>query len=347
MHRQEFLSRWIEIIKRSSAAMVYKHNLVNAVLRSVRNCSTRHTYDTAWVRAVVDQVEKQKLTQDKVEIAIDLRSTALKMAGYYWDQTAYFSLRQGPNPLRQPRILREIEELLREYYRRGPKGAPVPFREVSFSPRLKEKLDQVVDNALEIVKGEILPRIQLHWQGKENFINYRRESDMLYIPRDAASAIAENSLLLVEAVYYRWAQLLEMYNTSPRLNRKVRIIDTADLRDRPISRYEKYLDLENPGRQCFYCGQPVDGDRPAMDHVLPWSYLCSDDVWNLVYAHPGCRPGEYGRVLPQFFMARLEKRNSALLEKLAAHSERDIVAGALQDAVKRGIVRKYWTLCQD
>lgn len=347
MQRQEFLSRWIEIIKRSSATLVYKQNFVNAVLRAVRNCSTRHTYGTAWARAVVEELEGHKISPERGEIALDLRSTARKMAGYYWDQTVYFSLRQGPNPLRQPRILRGIKDLLKEYRKRSPQCAPVPFREAVFSPGLKEMLDQVVDTALEIVTGEILPRFQLKGQGKENFINYQKGADVLYLPQAAASAIVENSPLILEAVYYRWAQILEMYNTSPRLNRKVRIIDTADLRDRPLSHYEKYLDIENPGRLCFYCGQPVDGESPPMDHVLPWSYLCSDDVWNLVYTHPGCRPGEYGRVLPQFFMARLEKRNSVLLEKLAAYAESDMVAGALQDAVSRGIVRKYWTLCQD
>jgi len=346
VQKQEFLSRWIEIIKRSSAAMVYKQNFVNAVLRAVRSCSTRHTYDTAWARAVVDEVAGQNIAPDKGEIAIDLKSTARKMAGYYWDQTAYFGLRQGPNPMRQPRLLREIEALLREYCRKGSLSSPTPFREAVLSPRLNEMLDQVVDTSLEIIKGEIIPRFQRNGQEKEPFINYLMGDNVLYIPQNAALAIAENRLLLVEAVYYRWAQLLEMYNTSPRLNKKVRIIDTEDLRDRPLNRYEKYLDMENPGRLCFYCGQPVDGGPPAIDHVLPWSYLCSDDVWNLVYAHQGCRPGEYGRVLPQFFMARLEKRNSALMDQLAAYVEKDMVAGALKDAINHGIVRKYWTLCQ-
>jgi hypothetical protein len=223
----------------------------------------------------------------------------------------------------------------------------VPFREAAGSPRLQERLKQLVETTLEIVKVEVLARFQLKGQGREEFLKYREGEDVLYLPQAAAAAIEENSLLLEEAIYYRWAQILELYNTSPRLNKKVRIIDTVDLRDRPLAHFEKYLDLENPGRLCFYCGQPVGGESPPMDHVLPWSYLCSDDVWNLVYAHQGCRPGDYGRVLPQFFLARLEKRNRILLEKLAAYTESDPEAGILQDAVTRGIVRRNWVLCED
>lgn len=347
MQRQEFLSRWIEIIKKSSATLVYKQNFVNSVLLAVRGCSTRHTYDTAWARAVVEAVEEKNTGPDSGEIAVDLRSVSVKMVGYYWDQTVYFNLCQGPNPLRQPRVLRGVRELIKDYFRDNSYSRPAPFRKAVFSQGQREKLEQLVDTTLDIVRGEVLTRFQLKGQAREEFLSYRGGEETLYLPQAAASAIKENSRLLVEAIYYRWSQILEMYNTSPRLNRKVRIIDTDNLRDHPLSQFEKYLDIENPDRLCFYCGQQVTGNSPSMDHIIPWAYLCSDDVWNLVYAHQDCRPSEYGRVLPEFFLARLEKRNRALLEKLSPYTESDTMAGILQHAVTRGTVRRNWILCQD
>ncbi|MFZ5642010.1 MAG: HNH endonuclease [Bacillota bacterium] len=347
MQKQEFLSRWIEIIKRSSATLVYKQNFVNTVLRAIRNCSTRHTYDTAWARAVVEEAESRHISPDVTEIEISLEATARKMIRYYWDQTVYFDLNQGPNPLKQPRILRGVKKLIKEYYKTAGQNNPVPFEKAAFSPRLAEKLDVIVNDALEIVKGEVIPRFLQMGQFTEELVIYVRGQNVIQLPQAAAAAIAENSLLLTEAIYYRWSQLLEQYNTSPRLNRKVRIIDTADLRDRPLSYFEKYLDLENPDRICFYCGQPIADDKLFIDHVIPWTYLCSDDIWNLVYSHKGCRPVKTSQALPEFSMARLDRRNKALLDKISTYVETDMVAGVLQDAVSSGLARKKWVLCRE
>jgi 5-methylcytosine-specific restriction endonuclease McrA len=59
---------------------------------------------------------------------------------------------------------------------------------------------------------------------------------------------------------------------------------------------------------CFYCGEPlVDGVE--VDHVLPWSALHHDQIWNLVLAYPDCN-GEKRALLPsRESLANLLRRN--------------------------------------
>lgn len=346
MQKQEFLSKWLEIIKKSSAVLVYKQDLVNRLLIAIRNCATRHTYDPAWARALVEAAEEGTAGPDKGGTEVELRSTAARMIKYYWDQTVFFGLAQGSNPCRQPDLICRVRDLIGDYYGNRRPGEPVRFDEANFNPRLREKLDSHIRSATEILKNDVVVRFLGKGQVHGEFIKYTRGEESLILQHNAAAAIKENSSLITEAIYYRWAQILERYNTSPRLHRKVRVVDTIDLRDRPLSFYAKYLDMENPGRLCFYCGQPVEEEDLSIGHVIPWSYLCSDDIWNLVYLHKKCRSDKTGTVPPEFFIARLEKRNRALLEKLASYTETDMVAGSLQDAVARSLVRKSWMCCQ-
>ncbi|MFZ5597357.1 MAG: HNH endonuclease [Bacillota bacterium] len=344
MQKQEFLSKWLEIIKNSSAIMLEKQNFVNSLLKSIRNCSPRHTYDIAWMRAMLDILEKDEASPGKGGIMIDLHLTAARMISYYWDQTAFFELVQGPNPARQPDLIARTGELIKSYYRTIGIDGPVPFEKARFNTRLRGELEELVQAAVEILKNDVVAGFFSRGQWPENFHKYNRGEQTLLLSPAAASAISENSLLITETVYYRWTQILENYNLCPRLNRKIRIIDSPDPRDRQLSFYSKYLDLENPEHLCFICGRPVDREELQISHVIPWSCLCSDDIWNLVYTHGKCRwPGS--RPVPsEFFIARLEKRNRKLLSLLDQHVEEDIVAGALQDAVSRDLLKKSWIL---
>lgn len=346
MQRQEFLSRWLEIIKKSSAVLVYKQDFIARLLAAVRNCATRHTYDPAWARALVETAGRSR-TAGGVDLEIDLRDTAAKMIRYYWDQTFFFNLVQGSNPSRQPELIRRVRDLIGEYVKSRRPGGPVRFEDAGFNTLFREKLEDHIEAAAEILKNDVAARFLEKGRLPGEFVRYSRGQASLLLNQNAASALAENGPLVTEAIYCRWTQILEKYNNSPRLNRKVRVIDSPDLQDRPLTYYAKYLDLDNPDRLCFYCGQPVEGREPGISHLIPWSYLCSDDIWNLVYAHGSCKPAGAGPAPPEFFIARLEKRNLSLLEKLAGYVETDIVAGTLHDAVNRNLVRKCWICCRD
>ncbi len=346
MQRQEFLSKWLEIIKKSSAVLVYKQDLINRLLTAIRNSATRHTYDPAWARALVAEVEGAEEVPGRGETEIELRSTAASMIKYYWDQTVFFGLIQGSNPCRQPDLIRRVRDLAGDYYKNRRPWDPVRFENANFNPYLKEKLEANIDAAAEMLKNDVAARFLNSGRLTGEFIEYSRGEERLILPQNAVSAIRENNGLIKEAIYHRWAQILEKYNISPRLQRKIRFIDTDEPRDHPLSFYIKYLDLENPSRLCFFCGQPVQDVDLSIGHIIPWAYLFSDDIWNLAYQHEKCQSERSGQTPPEFFIARLEKRNRALLEKLAPYTDTDMVAGTLKDAVARNLARKHWVCCQ-
>lgn len=347
MQKQEFITRWIEIIKKSSAALVYKQECINRLLEAVRRSAPRHTYDLAWARALVETAGEAITPADRDEYEMHLEYTAAKMLRYYWDQTAFFGLIQGANPCRQPDLICRVRQMLDEYYTGRRARDPVRFTEAFRDPVLRKKFEEHVRVATDILKNDVVARFLGNGRLGEEFIKYGPGEERVILPVNTLSAIRENTALISEAIYYRWAQVLEKYNTSPRLNRKVRIIDNTELRDRPLSYYARYLDLENPGHLCFFCGQPVADKDLSIGHVIPWNYLCSDDIWNLVYRHTNCAAAKSELIPSELTIARLERKNKALLTHLADYLETDMVAGTLHDAVNHGLVRRHWLSCKD
>lgn len=136
--------------------------------------------------------------------------------------------------------------------------------------------------------------------------------------------------------------MLEGFNYSPRISRKVRAIDEDNIKRSSLKKFHKHLDLmfEDVQRKCFYCGEIIDSNDVSVDHVIPWSYMFSDDLWNLVYCHKEENSQKSNRLPSEEDIARLENRNILLLERMENKSRE---YDQLQIAVEKGYVRKFWT----
>ena len=82
---------------------------------------------------------------------------------------------------------------------------------------------------------------------------------------------------------YKWTQLLEKFNYSPKIASKVNGISETKLRRNSLKKYKDTLLLEYSGKAIdFYTGEELNDDDISIDHVIPWSFMYSDDIWNLV-----------------------------------------------------------------
>ena len=63
---------------------------------------------------------------------------------------------------------------------------------------------------------------------------------------------------------------------------------------------------------CFYCGNDLAKASIHVDHVIPWSYIHSDNLWNLVLACNHCNTSKSDRLPATEFLERLLTRNQKL-----------------------------------
>ena len=148
------------------------------------------------------------------------------------------------------------------------------------------------------------------------YINTTKGDDKLEILALNLNILKDNHEDLFDLINYRWGLILETFNSSPRINKKVKIIDEQDVKRSSLSKFKEYLDIENPQRICFICGKHIDNPELSIDHVIPWSYLYSDDLWNLVYVHKSCNSSKSNIIPLEEDIQKLKDRNKRLLQKI-------------------------------
>ena len=159
--------------------------------------------------------------------------------------------------------------------------------------------------------------------------------------------IKEHADILFQLINYRWTQKLEDIDGSPRIAKKIRGVDREETPKRAsLTKFKTYLDTENPGRICFHSGRPIADDDIAIDHVIPWSYLYADNLWNLVYVDRTENSSKSNRIPNEATIERLESRNTTLLKMLKLQKNRNKHVAELEIAVERDYLKRFWIGCR-
>ena len=107
-----------------------------------------------------------------------------------------------------------------------------------------------------------------------------------------------------------------------------------------------YLDLENPDHICFHNRCPIEDKNLSIDHVIPWSYLFSDDLWNLVYVDKSNNSEKGNRIPSQKTIKRLVDRNKDLMKLVEPKYPKDKQTEELKLSIERDLVQKSWVGCK-
>ena len=96
----------------------------------------------------------------------------------------------------------------------------------------------------------------------------------------------------------------------------------------------------SPGRIVdFYTGEVLSVDDISIDHVIPWSFMYSDDIWNLVITSKSNKSKKSNRIPSDKDIERLNERNVQLLETITDYKMKT----QLQSAITENYVNKFYT----
>ena len=141
------------------------------------------------------------------------------------------------------------------------------------------------------------------------------EKDAISLSPDHVSLLRDNHSFLFQAINYRWSQMLESFNLSPKLSTKVKAIHEGEPKRKSLNKWKVWLDmLQDSPPKCFYTSKILQEDNISIDHVIPWSFLYSDDLWNLVYCHSSVNSQKSNRRPTEADIERLQKRNLDLYQ---------------------------------
>ena len=300
----ETLSNWFEVIK---------------------NCSVSNTYKMGWSKSIVECC-----FEDDSEELIHFDRISMKMFKYYWNQTIFFDLQQGSNPNKPPTFVSYVKSKIEEYQ-----------SQYGFQPKEFERIEDKVDVDLKYLNRILIENVSYRFLevGGKDYDLYELDKKERTIRVKNPRILKEYSDILFEVINYRWVQILETYNSSPRISKKIKITDRGGVKRKPLGKFKRYLQLTD--KRCFISGEEFDGDL-SIDHLIPWSFMFSDDIWNLVFVKQGYNSSKSNRIVDESEIIKLEKRNKKLLQIMKEENMIDKNYSELEFSIKNNQLRKFW-----
>lgn len=284
-------------------------------LEIIENMNNDNTYKLAWGRALLELIlEIDDVKDDNI---ISFNDIAKKMLKYYWNQIYFFNLKQSPSKV--PVIVQETEKCIEFVSKIRESNMPIWFDQAEiylkedlnfYQKEIKKiatKLTHDVSWRFKIVKGDSLEIYNLDIPNRE-----------VHFTKSDVYDLKEYTFVLSQLLNYRWAQLSEKFNNSPKITLKVKGISDKKIRRNNLRKYRDIL-LEQMDD-----GKIID--------------FYTDDIWNLVLTSKFINSKKSNVVPSEEIIKKLESRNIKLLKVVKEEKYKK----ELQIAIDKDYVRKFY-----
>ena len=140
---------------------------------------------------------------------------------------------------------------------------------------------------------------------------FDQKGDHLCLSYKANQFMLQHKTELERLNYYSWAKFLEKINDDDKLIHLLGNLEASTPRRNDLSVYREILRREFEECNCFYCGRKMERSM-HVDHLIPWSFVKDDKLWNFVLACPSCNERKNNRVPSMKYLVKLEERNKIL-----------------------------------
>lgn len=263
---------------------------IGAVAALMRDASKSTTYKAALLKALA------RLAQSGDATHISLTRIGEEFVRLYWNQTVVFHLRQAAVLSKEAVAVKLIRETASAARARSFQDLPAPDRRT-----LAAKMAKLLTvNVLEAFHASAPISM-------DALYSWERSDDHITVSRESSAFLRKNLLPLDIIANYHWADFLEGCNRlAPRIVQKVSR-DAA--RRSSLLRYMTLLSSDGEA-ECFYCGIGSGaGTLMQVDHVIPWSFLLEDPLWDLVVACRRCNASKSDWLPEPAFLDKLKRRN--------------------------------------
>lgn len=236
--------------------------------------------------------------------SLSLREIGHEFLKLYWNQTVVYHLRQAAVVTKEPDVLRAIRAAAERHDVREFDRLPLAERE-TLSRKMTRTLASDVLERFHASKPAEMPPL----------FTWTKGDAALELTAASRAFITANASALEVIANYRWAGYLEKINLlAPGIIEKVQ---RDGARRGSLTKVHAML-TETDEPRCFYCERNFDA-RSVVDHVVPWTYLLSDDYWDLVLACVSCQTAKADRLPDARFITKLAatnaRRTRGILEK--------------------------------
>ena len=312
-------------------------NYINNWLKVIENMNNTNTYKLTWGKAILELVDR---SNGNIITFADIADLIIK---YNWNQMFFFNLRQSP--IGQTSIIeQQVQKLIEKYIQIMNSSIPL-WWDRAFIQIIehRELLDVYLLIKREVIK--VLPR-DVAWRflliGKEDYLLYcfDKKSKTVTFTNEQIKELKEYNFVLTELLNFKWAQLLEQFNFAPKIASKVKNISDTRIRRKNFGKIKLLLLSQMKDNKIidFYTGRELKKDEISFDHVIPWSFMYSDDIWNLVVTSQSYNSSKSNQVPSQETIDKLKIRNEQLYQSIDDNNYKK----ELQLAIEHNLVDTFY-----
>jgi len=286
------------------------------------------TYKFAFARFLLDY------SREHDSSTVSFSTIAEYFLRYYWVQECRSKLNQTSRKImKKPNESKEKEFLMKKIIQKefGDDYYPEDFE------KIKEKEPQKIKNFIQQIEINCFNDVTYAFQNTDGgfqnrpFFDYKikrmkkRFDRLVDLPIiDLQNGITLNPkamnffkryyVILEKSIILEWARFIEQFNLGvPELIRK---IEGKKEERKPTTR--ERVALEKAGfTKCFYCNDDFnDNEKSHVEHVIPFSYIYQNEMWNFVLACQDCNCEKKGKLPSKCYLDSLIKRNKKYREQI-------------------------------
>jgi hypothetical protein len=258
--------------------------------------STTNSYKLAFFQALLNTLRERERSGDSDPI-ITLRELATEMLALAWYPHNFFRLSFGLQD-QTGRVLDRLDFSLEE------RALTNPSTHARLRQAIAEQYEAIqADSLLRFVPYRLLsPFFASELKGlkdsqKDGRIReladarFSSHSPPIYRFTEGGSAIEVHpawrdylvrQIAIIDGwVKHHWIGYLQDRNpNTPAIIKKI----TPPLQRSPLTRQTRFWQvvMAQSTQRCIYTGDPIEPSDFALDHFIPWSFVCHDQLWNLI-----------------------------------------------------------------
>lgn len=260
----------------------------------------RNTYKFGLIKSILDNLFNGMDTDKGFYLSYyDLFT---KFAENYWNLVVKYNLRQMRKDGKSE--FSKIETIFMALVQQTPLLGTLNFESIEKSQR-----ETIVRSVTMECKKCVVGALYEDFDG--TLYSFILVDDGLYISHKAYEFMLKYKTEIENLNYYAWAKFLEKVNSDDALVRVIDKLELATPKRNNLSVYREILRREFQECNCFYCGKQLK-KTIHVDHMIPWSFVKDDKIWNFVLSCPTCNTKKNNRVPEKEYIIRLTNRNKKI-----------------------------------
>lgn len=254
------------------------------------------TYKYALIKSIIENLYQ---VNDNFELNYD--QLAYSFTKIYWNLIVHHDLVKQ-NRGKNAKVVTVIKETQSTY------AIPSEFSFDKVDPQIQVKL---VSKVKRVMKENVYGA--LYGDTRGSFYAFDHNGEHFRLNPIVHSFMLNYQRLIVQLTNHHMARMIEELNEVPSINYLLSKVESIAKRS-TLRPFEKIL-LNYFEASCFYCGKELTGRNREthVDHFIPWSFVQSDNIWNLVLACNRCNSSKSDKLPEKTYLDQIIERNDSLV----------------------------------